>query len=192
MKSIVIRQNLILFTVLFLTGCASLPNVKVHDIQNRRVAYASKGEGTPVIVLESGYGALMSTWAPIFENLSEVTRVFAYDRPGYGWSTLNPTPATARELAEQLHQNLVSTGHEPPYVLVGHSAGGLYVNVFARIYPEEVVGVVLIDSSHPYQFEYYKKELPHLYSEFASITAKEKKGIRKINSKEYTYKIRKN
>jgi pimeloyl-ACP methyl ester carboxylesterase len=171
MQSKVIRQNVILFTALFLAGCASLPNVKVHDIQNRRVAYASKGEGTPVIVLESGYGALMSTWAPIFESLSEVTRVFAYDRPGYGHSALNQAPATARELAEQLHQNLISTGHAPPYVLVGHSGGGLYVNVFARMYPAEVAGVVLIDSSHPLQFEYYRKEQPNRYSELVTITA---------------------
>lgn len=98
MQSNVIKQSLISFTVLFLTGCASLPNVKVQDIGSRKVACASKGEGTPVIVFESGYGDLMSTWAPIFESLSEVTIVFAYDRPGYGHSTLNPAPATARKI----------------------------------------------------------------------------------------------
>ncbi|MDH3376783.1 MAG: alpha/beta hydrolase [Gammaproteobacteria bacterium] len=165
------RQSLIFYTILFLAGCASLPDTSIRDIQNRKVAYAGKGEGSPIIVLESGMGPSMTTWAPIFENLSQITRVFAYNRPGYGRSTLNKVPTTARELAEQLHQNLISTGHAPPYLLVGHSAGGLYVNVFARMYPEEVVGVVLIDSTHPSQFEYFRKERPVLHTAFITTTA---------------------
>jgi pimeloyl-ACP methyl ester carboxylesterase len=113
----------------------------------------------------------MSTWVPIFESLTEVTRVFAYDRPGYGRSSLHQYPETARELAEQLRQNLVATGHTPPYVLAGHSAGGLYVNVFARLFPNDVAGVVLIDATHPSQFEYIKEEQPILYSTFITTTA---------------------
>jgi pimeloyl-ACP methyl ester carboxylesterase len=122
-------------------------------------------------VFESGYGALMSNWEPIFGSLRKVTRVFAYDRPGYGSSTQEQAPTTARQLAEQLHENLVSTGHPPPYVLVGHSAGGLYVNVFARVFPEDVAGVVLIDSSHPMQFEYMRQEQPDRYTDFLEFIA---------------------
>jgi pimeloyl-ACP methyl ester carboxylesterase len=151
------KRPLIINTILVLAGCTRMPNISVRDIQGRKVAYACKGEGSPVIVLESGMGPSMSTWAPIFENLSQITRVFAYDRPGYGRSTQNQVPETGRELADQLHQNLASTDHAPPYLLVGHSAGGLYLNIFARMFPEEVVGVVLIDSTHPFQFEYFKK-----------------------------------
>jgi pimeloyl-ACP methyl ester carboxylesterase len=164
-------RALIIKTICFLTGCASLSNTRVRDIEGRKVAYASKGEGSPVIVLESGMGPSMSTWAAIFENLSQLTRVFAYDRPGCRRSTQNQVPKTGRGLADQLHQNLVSTDHAPPYLLVGHSAGGLYLNIFARMYPEKVVGVVLIDSTHPFQFEYFKKDHPILYTAFVTTTA---------------------
>ncbi|MDH3375590.1 MAG: alpha/beta hydrolase [Gammaproteobacteria bacterium] len=163
--------SLFLYTLLVLTGCVSLPNVKVDNVQDRQVAYTSKGVGTPVIVLESGLGPSMTTWAPIFESLAEITRVFAYDRPGYGHSSLHQYPETARELAEQLRQNLITTGHSPPYLLAGHSAGGLYVNVFARLYPNDVAGVVLIDATHPSQFEYFREEQPILYSTFITTSA---------------------
>ena len=165
------RRFLSLFAVLLLSGCVSLPNVKVEDIDNRKVAYATKGEGTPVIVLVSGMGAAMSTWAPVFLSLTEVSTVFAYDRPRYGKSSQKQLPATAGELAEQLRQNLVSTGHAPPYLLAGHSAGGLYANVFARMYPNEVAGIVLIDATHPSQFEYFREHEPELYATFVSSTA---------------------
>ena len=66
---------------------------------------------------------------------------------------------------------MVSTGLAPPYLLVGHSAGGLYVNIFARLYLEEVAGIVLIDSSHPLQFEYFRKDQPILYTAFIATTA---------------------
>ena len=148
-----------------------MPNVKVEDIDNRKVAYATKGEGTPVIVLVSGMGVAMSAWAPVYMSLSEVSTVFAYDRPRYGKSSQKQLPATAGVLAEQLHQNLISTGHAPPYLLAGHSAGGLYANIFARMYPNEVAGVVLIDSTHPSQFEYFRDHEPELYSTFVSSNA---------------------
>ncbi len=125
----------------------------------------------PVVVLEAGMGPSMSTWAPIFESVSQVTKVYAYNRPGYGRSTIGEVPGSARILAKQLHQNLEATGHKPPYLLTGHSAGGLYVNMFARMYPEEVAGVLLIDSSHPSQFEYFRKEQPLLHSALITTSA---------------------
>lgn len=171
MISRLVRLNLLLCAAISLAGCARSPNVKVYAFDGRRVAYIGRGEGSPVVVLESGYGVLLSTWEPIFDSLSKVTSVYAYDRPGYGRSTQEQPPTTAREVAEQLHQNLVSTGYAPPYVLVGHSVGGLYVNVFARIYPAEVAGVVLIDPSHSLQFEHLREEQQGQYSEFLTTTA---------------------
>ncbi|MES9835245.1 MAG: alpha/beta hydrolase [Candidatus Thiodiazotropha sp.] len=157
--------------LLFLSGCAGLPGASLEEVQGRKVDIAAKGAGSPVIVFESGMGPTMSTWAPIFDSLSKETRVFSYNRPGYGRSRAGSAPATAREIAQQLHQNLLDTGHNPPYLLVGHSAGGIYVNLFARLYPKEVSGVVLIDSTHPSQFEYFRKERPLLYSMFTTTTA---------------------
>jgi pimeloyl-ACP methyl ester carboxylesterase len=152
-------------------GCANLPGTSISELENRTVSYSSEGEGTPVVVLEAGMGVSMSTWAPIFENPGEITKVYAYNRPGYGHSSIEEAPSSARILAEQLHQNLEATDHNPPYLLAGHSAGGLYVNMFARMYPEEVAGVLLIDSSHPLQFEYFKNDQPLLYSAFVTTTA---------------------
>ncbi|MES9991047.1 MAG: alpha/beta hydrolase [Candidatus Thiodiazotropha sp.] len=165
------RHIIGVFLLQLLTGCAGLPDASLETVQGRKVDIAVKGEGSPVIVFESGMGPTMSTWSPIFDDLSRVSRVFSYNRPGYGRSSLNATPNTAREIAEQLHQNLLATGHKPPYLLVGHSAGGLYANMFARLYPQQVAGVVLIDSTHPSQFEYFRKERPLLYSTFTATTA---------------------
>ncbi|MEW8508811.1 MAG: alpha/beta hydrolase [Candidatus Thiodiazotropha sp.] len=156
--------------LLLLAACAGLPDASLEAVQGRKVDIAAKGEGSPVIVFESGMGPTMSTWSPVFEDLSRVSRVFSYNRPGYGRSDLRTTPGSAREIAEQLHDNLVASGQKPPFLLVGHSAGGLYVNMFARLYPQQVAGVVLIDSSHPSQFEYFRKERPLLYSTFTATT----------------------
>ncbi|MET0070055.1 MAG: alpha/beta hydrolase [Candidatus Thiodiazotropha sp.] len=157
--------------LLLLAGCAGLPGGLLEQVEGRQVDLAATGEGSPVVVFESGMGPTMSTWSPIYDSLSEVTGVFAYNRPGYGRSSVNSAPASAREIAEQLHQTLLATGHKPPYLLVGHSAGGLYVNLFARLYPNEVAAVVLLDSSHPSQFEYFRKERPLLYTTFTATTA---------------------
>lgn len=170
MKILISRAQSFLL-VLLLYGCASLPYESISELGDRKVSYSSKGVGSPVVILEAGMGPSMSTWAPIFEDISEITKVYAYNRPGYGRSTGGKTPSTARMLVEQLHHNLEVSGHSPPYLLVGHSAGGLYVNMFARIYPEEVAGVLLIDSSHPSQFEYFKNERPLLYSAFVATTS---------------------
>ncbi len=116
-----------------------------------------------MVVLETGMGPTMDTWRSIFDEVSASTRVFAYNRPGYGRSSARQAPQSAQDIAERLHRTLRQTGHPPPYVLVGHSAGGLYAAVFARTYPDEVAGVVLIDSSHPSQFDYLKAEKPVLH-----------------------------
>jgi len=168
---IIQKYRTALWIIVFLTGCASLPGIKTQEINGREVAYSSKGDGTPVVVFETGMGPTMGTWEPIFDNVAEVTRVFAYNRPGYGWSSLWPLPKTASDIIKILRENLRQTGHHPPYLLVGHSAGGLYVNMYARSYPEEVSGVVLIDSSHPSQLEYFKDEKAWLYTMFILTTS---------------------
>lgn len=168
---IICHRSLSLVAVLFMAGCASLPGMNVKDIDSRKVAYAAGGEGAPVIVLESGMGSNMSTWSSVFDSLIQITSVFAYDRPGYGHSRQHRNPASATELVRQLHQNLTTTGQTPPYLVVGHSAGGLYVNIFARMYPHETAGVVLLDSSHPRQTEYFRNQRPMLYSAFLATTA---------------------
>jgi len=80
--------------------------------------------------------------------------VCAYDRAGMGWSEMGPEPRDAKQISSELHALLTKAGIEGPYVLVGHSFGGLYTQTYAAQYPDEVAGVSLVESSHPEQFTY--------------------------------------
>jgi pimeloyl-ACP methyl ester carboxylesterase len=107
--------------------------------------------GSPTVILEAGAGMASPSWAWIQSAVGETTRVCAYDRAGYGWSEPGPTPRDARQVVHELHTLLGRAAIAGPYVLVGHSIGGMYVRVYTAQYPDEVVGLVLVDSSHPDQ-----------------------------------------
>ncbi len=109
------------------------------------------GEGSPTVILESGSGANSTAWANIQPEVADTTRVCAYDRAGSGWSEPGSGPGDPQQIAEELHTLLGNAEIDGPYVLVGHSFGGLYVSMYADLYPEEVAGMVLVDSSHPEQ-----------------------------------------
>jgi pimeloyl-ACP methyl ester carboxylesterase len=81
--------------------------------------------------------------------LSQTTRVCAFDRSGYGWSEPGPRPRDGAQVVAELHALLMAAGELGPYVLVGHSLGGVHVRLFAVQYPNEVVGLVLVDTAHP-------------------------------------------
>ncbi len=123
-------------------------DVDVIDLAGRSVAYVAEGVGTPTVVFEAGLGNGMASWAAVFPEVVEHTRAFAYDRPGYGGSELTDHPRDGATMVAELHQLLSATGHEPPFILVGHSLGGTLVDLFARTYPDDVAGVVLVDSRH--------------------------------------------
>lgn len=84
--------------------------------------------------------------------MAKTTRVCAYDRAGYGWSSPGPQPRDSQTIADELHALLTNAGLEGPYVLVGHSFGGLHARMFAARYPDETAGMVLVDASHPEQW----------------------------------------
>ena len=88
-------------------------------------------EGTPTVVFESGDHDSMVTWLPIFEDISKITSVFAYNRPGLGGSKNNTAIKSASDLVSRLRGLLEQAGHKPPFILVGHSYGGIFANVFA-------------------------------------------------------------
>ncbi len=113
----------------------------------------SKG-GSPTVILEQGLGGTSPAWALIQPEVAKVTRVCAYDRAGLGWSDPAPkgTPRDGQQVAGELHTLLQKADIPGPYVMVGHSFGGLYTQVFAHQYPKDVVGVVLLESSHPDQW----------------------------------------
>ena len=162
--------------IILLISCQSMKDLTVTNVHTRQVEYKVAGQGTTTVVLETGMGPTLDTWSPIFDSISTHHAVFAYNRPGYGRSSLDQAPKTVTQVAQQLRENLRSAGIAPPYILVGHSAGGLYINMFARLFPDEVRGMVFLDASHPKQFQYFHDEHPLLYNMLITST---RKGNRK-------------
>lgn len=127
------------------------PGQKV-DVGGYRLHLFCVGEGSPTVVIETGWGDWSATWSSwVQPEAAKTTRVCTYDRAGMGWSEPGPLPRTAEHMAEELHVLLQRAGIPGPYVLVGHSAGGLTMRVFADRYAADVAGLVLIDSMSPRQ-----------------------------------------
>lgn len=142
-----------LLAVIFSAGCASLPNATTEQIDNRQVEYALTQHGSGTVVFENGLGGTLDWWADVYPEISKDTTVFAYNRPGYGESDPALTPRDGMHIIDELRSLLRSKALNPPYVLVGHSLGGLYMQFFARRFPEEVDALILVDSTHPAQFK---------------------------------------
>jgi len=117
------------------------------------------GEGTPTVILESGLGDSYISWRRTQPLIAKFTRVCSYDRAGIGYSGASSEARTSGVFAKQLHTLLQGAGIAPPYVLVGHSLGGFDVRIFAKEHPQEVAGMVLVDSSHPDQQQRLPVEL---------------------------------
>jgi pimeloyl-ACP methyl ester carboxylesterase len=125
------------------------PIGQLYTVDGHQMHMICTGDGSPTVVLEAGAGHFSTLWAWVQPAVAQVTRICAYDRAGYGWSEPGPEPRDAQHIATELHMLLDVAGVEPPYVLVGHSLGGIYVRVFNAQYPGEVIGMALIDATHP-------------------------------------------
>jgi len=110
------------------------------------------GQGGPTVVLAAGLGGTSLEWARVQPLLAGFVRVCSFDRAGYGWSDRRPTPRTALASVVELELLLRDASVPAPYVLVGHSFGGLTVRLYASRNPERVAGMILIDSTHEDQF----------------------------------------
>jgi pimeloyl-ACP methyl ester carboxylesterase len=120
------------------------------DVGGYKLHISCTGSGSPTVILEAGLGqpaAEISGW--IQPGVATATRVCSYDRAGMGWSELADTPRDGVAIATDLHTLLRRAHIDGPYVLAGHSSGGVYAQVFAKQYPEEVAGLVLLDSQPP-------------------------------------------
>ena len=129
------------------------PPGNLIDVGGFKMHIYCAGEGNPTVILEALSGGFSSYWAWVQPEVAKQVRVCAYDRAGFGWSESDSEPESPKRTAENLHTLLRNAGIEDPYILVGHSKGGLYVRQFAEMFPQEVAGLVLLDSSHPDQFE---------------------------------------
>ena len=130
---------------------ADMPGV-LHDVGGHRLHLSCTGTGSPTVVLESGLGGSSALWARIADGAAVTTRVCVYDRAGQGWSDDAPAPQDSAAIARDLHRLLETAGERSPYVLAGHSTGGVYAMTYAARYGEQVAGLVLLDSASPRQF----------------------------------------
>lgn len=168
---IIVRSLFILLILLAAAGflyenISEARDRRFHPMPGRRVDVGGSklhinctGEGTPVVVLDSGLGDSYVSWMKVQPQIAKFTRVCSYDRAGLGYSDNSPRPRTSKVMAEELHTLLHNGGVDPPYILVGHSMGGYNVRLFASLYRSEVAGMVLVDSSHPEQEKRFPQAL---------------------------------
>ncbi|HUL35072.1 MAG TPA: alpha/beta hydrolase [Candidatus Eisenbacteria bacterium] len=126
---------------------------RLVDIGTHRLHLLETGSGSPTILLEAGLMSTVLSWTELQHALSASYRVVSYDRAGLGWSDLGPMPRTADRIVTELHALLDCAKIPPPYILVGHSFGGLTMPQFAACYPDEVAGIVLVDPVAPREWD---------------------------------------
>jgi pimeloyl-ACP methyl ester carboxylesterase len=121
------------------------------DVGGHRLHIYCLGQGEPSVVMEAGLSGWSTDWILVQPEVAKSTRVCSYDRAGYGWSDPGPLPRDSQQVASELHTLLSKSGVKGNIILVGHSQGGLFVQYYAKKYPQQVAGIVLVDSVHPEQ-----------------------------------------
>jgi pimeloyl-ACP methyl ester carboxylesterase len=142
------------------------PPGQMIDIGGYRLHLDCTGQGLPTVVFDSGLSDDSITWYKVQPEIAKVTRSCSYDRAGLGWSDPSPLPRTSRAVAEELHRLLKNAKIEGPFILVGHSLGGLNMRMFAALYPGDTAGVVLVDSAYPDQYKRLPVEVQSYNAKF--------------------------
>ena len=136
------------------------PPGQLVDVGGYRLHIHCTGSGSPTVVIDAGLGDWSTSWGEFVQpGVAKVTRVCTYDRAGMGWSDAGPLPRDAAHFARELHTLLQKANIPGPYVMVGHSLGGLPVRLFAHEYASDVAGVVLIESMNPSRFNATSEEV---------------------------------
>jgi len=125
------------------------PPGRLIDVGTHRLHIHCAGSGSPAVVFDAALGGSSLSWGLVQPAVGRLTRACAYDRAGFSWSEAGPLPRTAGRIADELLALLRSAAVDPPYVLVGHSFGGLVARVFAQRHPHLTAGLVLLDPAHP-------------------------------------------
>ena len=131
-----------------LAACSTELKSHITELDSRELEVVTAGSGSATVVFEAGLGDDWKRWDAVASEVAHHTRVFAYSRPGYGASQSAETVRDPSHIVEELRALLRSEQRLPPYVLVGHSTGGGYMELFAKAHPEELLGVVLVDPRH--------------------------------------------
>ena len=135
---------------------------KLVNVAGNKMHIDCSGEGEPTVILDAGLGDAYTSWRKVQPQIAKFTRVCSYDRAGLGYSDSGSRLRTSTVIAAELHELLRAAGINPPYVLVGHSMGGYNVRLYASFYRDEVVGMVLVDASHPDQENRFPPELKNM------------------------------
>jgi len=114
---------------------------KMVDVGGFRMHLYCVGQGSPTVILDSGLSDTWLVWYKVQPQVAQFTRVCSYDRAGLGWSDPSPRPRTSQVIAKELHALLKKANAAPPFVMVGHSMGGLAVRMYTSLYPSDVVGM---------------------------------------------------
>jgi pimeloyl-ACP methyl ester carboxylesterase len=125
------------------------PPGRLFDIGTHRLHLDVRGSGDPPVIFDAALGASSLSWTYVAREVASFTRACAYDRAGFGWSEAGPLPRTAERIADELRRLMAAAGIAPPFVVVGHSFGGLVARILASRHPGEVAGLVLLDPAHP-------------------------------------------
>ncbi len=127
---------------------------RLFDAGGFKLLMNIEGVGKHTLIIEGGVGQWSLQWKDFQHKLSSSAKVITYDRAGYGWSEASPFPRTAGQEALELHEALRNAGASPPYILMGHSYGAFIMKAFLKLYPDEVVGLILAEGAHENQFNY--------------------------------------
>jgi pimeloyl-ACP methyl ester carboxylesterase len=124
--------------------------------------------GSPTVIMDAGIGECSLGWSLVQPETAKFARVCSYDRAGLGWSDPAPAARTSQQIVNELHTLLANAGIKPPYVMVGHSFGGLNARLYTSRFPEEVAGLVLVDSAHE---DYSIRHVTPAYIKLGLLTA---------------------
>ncbi|MEO8711531.1 MAG: alpha/beta hydrolase [Parafilimonas sp.] len=144
----------------------SFPGILV-DAGGHKLHLNIQGNGTPTVIFENGTADFSFIWTLVQPEVAKFTKTVSYDRAGYAWSEPGPMPRTSKQICFELHTALMNAGIKPPYILVGQSFGGFIVRAFARYYPKEVMGIVLVEAIQENQRIFMGGDTPQLIRSFA-------------------------
>jgi len=148
----------LMFALLTGTALTDADSAELVQVGNLRIETKIEGMGNPPVILESGFTGGLFPWGPVQTAVAKQTLVLSYERAGLGSSDPGPNPRSAEQIARELQALLKAKAIMPPYILVGHSAGGLFVRVFAHLYPKEIAGLVLLDPATERDYERIQKD----------------------------------
>jgi pimeloyl-ACP methyl ester carboxylesterase len=146
MKILLLPFFVILQLTIHQTGDPA-PTGKIVDIGGYRLHIDAEGKGSPAVIFIAGATAFSFDWALVASEIARITEAVTYDRPGLAWSDPGPMPRSLEQDVYELHELLQRDAVKSPYILVGHSLGGIIARKFEKKYPEEVKGLVLVDAT---------------------------------------------